>query len=130
MRYLACLLLVLAGACYADKPQYEEFTCTLFLTDQIPEAEDFPAYLACWSDRGRVVYLWWHQVRDQLDALTQEDIDQYGLPNEWFDDETGAFLPEAFWEPELELDHQYDGEHDPCVYPDLVFLAELDCEDE
>ena len=127
MKYLICLLLAL-GACHHDTPPAENFDCTLFVTERIPAAEDFPAYLACWSDQGRVIFLWWHEVQDILGEMTEADIDEYALPNRWFDNDTGEFWPWCFW-PELGIIHPINGIHDPCEIPELVEFAGLECFD-
>jgi hypothetical protein len=127
--FLAICLLALACACHHnDAPPAENFECTLFMTEHIPAAEDFPAYLACWSDQGRVVFLWWHEVSDILSTMGEAEIAEYRLPNEWFDEETGAFDPSCFW-PELGIIHEIDGIHDPCSIPELVEYADLECFD-
>lgn len=126
-KYLILLALAL-GACHSGGDDASEaYDCTLFNTPAIPAAEDFPMYLYCVSDRGNVLFFWWHEVADKLGTLTPEQIDQYRLPEDWFDRDTGDFVPSAFWPVELGIIHQIDGIHNPCSIPELVEFAGLEC---
>ena len=130
MKHLLLLLVVLLPifGCSSGTPPIENFECTLFLSEYIPANEDFPDYLACWSDQGRLVFFWWHEVNDKVDGFaTNEEFESYRLPNEWFDQDTGAFIPSAFWGPELGIVHWINGIHDPCEVPELVEYADLEC---
>lgn len=128
MHAFGLLALLLVSCSNGNNTTNENFECTLFNTPLIPEAEDFPMYLACWSDRGRVVFFWWHEVSGKLSTLTEADIEAYRLPNEWFDEETGDFIPSAFWGPELGIIHEINGVHDPCEVPGFAEFADLPCE--
>lgn len=118
---IAMMLAFVLMACNDSKPA-EHYSCTLFRTSQIPAAEDFPDYVACWGDQGHfLVFLAIDFYRIIDDGhISHEDINGWRLPNEWFVRETGQFIPTAFWNNTLGIIHTIDGVHDPCSQPDLV----------